>query len=345
MAASITDLITAVMNGGAPVPTTASAIRTPGATTLSAVALTHWPVVSAVHFVTGTPMTDAEGNAVINPTTLCLWKAIVSGTTLTNLTLEASATGSDPGNSVNDIIQMAPDSAWAQDLFTALTAEMNTLGHHTAITANTVVINGTGTELGNVAVSGWNSTTDTFVYASANTITVNNGALYQVGWRLKFTHNGVVKYAVIIGISTNTLTLLLLGGATLTNLAITLPFFSLEQCPLGMQSILVTSAANAGSGGGTSFFQVNADGTRELWGNLNTQSVAGSGSSNWGLNFPTGLFNSAQSGQTIATGFTNSNMFAGIASTFPATGAVTIYFQNATTSTQTMQCSYYIRGV
>lgn len=122
------------MNGGAPVPTTASAIRTPGATTLSCVALTHWPVVSAVHFVTGTPMTDAEGNPVINPTSLCLWKGIVSGTTITGLFLEASATGSDPGNSVNDIVQMAPDSAWAQDLYTALTNDHSTIGYHKKLT-------------------------------------------------------------------------------------------------------------------------------------------------------------------------------------------------------------------
>jgi hypothetical protein len=217
MAASINDLITAVMNGGAPVPTTVSSIRTPGATTLSVIALTHWPVVSGVHFVTGTPMTDAEGNAVINPTSLALWKAIVSGTTLVNLTLEASATGADPGNSVNDIVQMAPDSAWAQDLFTALTLEHNTLGNHTqAMTIN-------GDNVWNILTQEWVPSNESWAFASASTITVPSNATlkYQIGDILQLTQSATVKYFTVIGVTATVLTVSPLLGVTLANSAIT----------------------------------------------------------------------------------------------------------------------------
>lgn len=227
MAASINDLITAVMNGGAPVPTTVSSIRTPGANTLACVALTHWPVVSAVHFVTGTPMTDAEGNAVINPTSLALWKAIVSGTTLTGLLLEASATGSDPGNSVNDIVQMAPDSAWAQDLYTALTAEHNTLGQHTAATEIA------GNNVANALLEAWNTVSDSWVFASANTVTIPSDATtkYDVGDYVMFTQSAAVAYYRIAGVTSTVLTLIGVNGAVVANSAITAVSYSKGRNP------------------------------------------------------------------------------------------------------------------
>ncbi len=139
--ASITDLITATESGGPPQPTTVTALRSPGATTLAVGALTNWPyndainANSAVHFVSGTPTTDAEGNSIIKQSTLCLWKGVIAGagsTQITNIVLRYSATGSDPGNSIGDIVEMAPTSSWAQDLFEALTFGHNTEGEHTS---------------------------------------------------------------------------------------------------------------------------------------------------------------------------------------------------------------------
>lgn len=138
MSASINDLFTAVENGGAPQPTTVTSIRTPGATSLAVASTVQWPTVTAVHFVTGTPTVDTLGNAIIDPTTLCLWKGIVSGSSIVDMVLRDSPGGTDPGNAINDIVQMAPDSAWAEDFFLAATAEHDTEGHHTDITPTSV---------------------------------------------------------------------------------------------------------------------------------------------------------------------------------------------------------------
>lgn len=128
--ASTADLFTSTENGGPPVPTTASATRVIGATTLEAEALDQWPTVTKVHFATGEATTDAEGNPIINQSTLCLWSGIGSGSQLNDLVLRYSATGSDPGNNIGDLIQMVPSSSWAYDLFLGLTEDHDTEGHH-----------------------------------------------------------------------------------------------------------------------------------------------------------------------------------------------------------------------
>lgn len=129
--ASLNDLFTDSENGGPPVPTTVSATRSPGSTTLNCNALLDWPTNTAVHFVTGTATVDAEGNPIIDPATLCLWKGVVSGTTIVNLTLRgAPSFPTDPGNNINDIVQMAPTSSWEHDFFEGATKDHDTQGGH-----------------------------------------------------------------------------------------------------------------------------------------------------------------------------------------------------------------------
>jgi len=109
MAAGITDLLTQATNGTRPVPTTLTAIRAIGATSISCGALTGWPTATAVHFVIYT--TDTSGNKVAGSQLDC--KGIVSGTTITNIVYYA---GNDAGNSIGAIVEAGPTAMWANDL-------------------------------------------------------------------------------------------------------------------------------------------------------------------------------------------------------------------------------------
>jgi hypothetical protein len=116
--ASISDLFTGTTNGSRPVPTTVTASRSSGVTTLSVAALTGWETTTPVHFATY--RTDASGNKV--ESSQCDWKGIVSGTTITSLTLKA---GTDAGNSIGDVVEAMPTAAWADDLATGLLVSLD----------------------------------------------------------------------------------------------------------------------------------------------------------------------------------------------------------------------------
>ena len=121
MSASINDKIIQSENGGAPEPTTVSSARSISGSSLSCVALTNWPTDTAVHLITYKKKTDGS----IDRDTLCLWKGVVSGTTVGTLTLKG---GEDAGNDVGDFVEMAPTSALWQDLYDGLTQTLNNDG-------------------------------------------------------------------------------------------------------------------------------------------------------------------------------------------------------------------------
>jgi len=121
MSANISDKLTAVENGGNPQPTTVSSARSIGGTSLSCVALANWPTVSSVHLITYKKKADGT----MDRSTLCLWKGIVSGTTIGTLTLKG---GTDAGNAVGDFVEMAGTSAYSQDLYDGLTQTLNADG-------------------------------------------------------------------------------------------------------------------------------------------------------------------------------------------------------------------------
>jgi hypothetical protein len=97
--------------------------------------LTNWPTDTAVHLITYQKKTDGT----MDRDTLCLWKGIVSGTTIGTLTLKG---GTDAGNSVGDFVEMAPTSTYAQDLYDGLTQEHNTDGTHGDITTSSITSTG-----------------------------------------------------------------------------------------------------------------------------------------------------------------------------------------------------------
>lgn len=133
MAASINDKFTETTNGSRPVPTTLTAILGSGASpgTATCGALTGWPTATAVHFIIYN--IDVNGKKVTGSQTD--WKGIVSGNTLTGLTLKA---GTNNGYSIGAVVEAAPTAAWADDLTEGLLLEHNQDGTHAAITATSV---------------------------------------------------------------------------------------------------------------------------------------------------------------------------------------------------------------
>ena len=109
MPAAITDLLTQATNNSRPSPTTVSATRAGGGTTLQLLSLAGWPTATAVHFITYKVNTSGQKLAG----TQIDWKGVVSGTTITNLVIKA---GNDTGNAINDIVEAAPTAAWPNDV-------------------------------------------------------------------------------------------------------------------------------------------------------------------------------------------------------------------------------------
>lgn len=104
-----------------------------------------------------------------------------------------------------------------------------------------------------VATDGWTASADTWTYASASTITVPSGAasIYQVGDRIKWTQT-TVKYGVIVTVADTLLTIAVNTDYTVANAAITLPYYSHQESPLGYPGWFVYTPTWSGTGGSPS---------------------------------------------------------------------------------------------
>ena len=125
--ASITDKITDTRNAARPITARVTVARVSAGATLQCNSLTGWPTASKVHFVTYQIDTN---NETIAGTQLDCY-GIVSGADITSMTV---VDGTDGGNSVGDVVEMLPTSAWGQDLADAITAQHSRVGAHTSVT-------------------------------------------------------------------------------------------------------------------------------------------------------------------------------------------------------------------
>lgn len=157
MAAASTDKFKLASNGSRPSPTTLTALKSIGASSITVGALTGWPTTTGVDFCIYT--IDTSGNKVAGSQTD--WSGTASGTTISNLTLRA---GTDNGYAVGAIVEAGPVAAWADDIVSGINVEHDQDGTHGAITPtsvvsagpitgtvgtfNSVVINGTATSQG-----------------------------------------------------------------------------------------------------------------------------------------------------------------------------------------------------
>jgi hypothetical protein len=134
--ASATDVFARASNGTRPTPTTLTAILASGSSpgTATCAALTGWPTTSKVHFCIYT--INTSGAKVAGSQTD--WVGVVSGSTITGLTLKA---GTNVGYSVGAVVEASPIAAYADDLFSGLTAQHSAVdGSHTNITATGLTI-------------------------------------------------------------------------------------------------------------------------------------------------------------------------------------------------------------
>ncbi len=115
----ITDKLTRASNGTRPIPTTTTATRAVGATTISCGALTGWNIDGLPqHFIIYT--IDTNGNKMAGSQLDC--KGIPVGNTLTQVQYIA---GSDNGNSVGAVVEAAPTAAYADGLYSWGTTHAN----------------------------------------------------------------------------------------------------------------------------------------------------------------------------------------------------------------------------
>jgi hypothetical protein len=129
MASITADLLTQTTSTTRATPTTVTTVRSISGTTLQCAALTGWPTGTAVHFVTY--QVDTSGNKL--GSTQVDWKGIVSGTTITQLTVKG---GTDNGNSIGDIVEAAPTFGWSNDVYTWGFKNHDTTGNHKDLTAS-----------------------------------------------------------------------------------------------------------------------------------------------------------------------------------------------------------------
>ena len=183
MAASATDKFKLASNGTRPSPTTLTALKSIGASSITVGALTGWPTTTGVDFCIYT--VDTSGNKVAGSQTD--WSGTASGTTISNLVLRA---GTDNGYAVGAIVEAGPVAAWADDVTSGMAVEHKQDGTHGAITATSVTSAG--------AISG---TTGTFSGAiTAPSITISGTATSQ-GWTaLGQTPNTVTANSTVPGV-------------------------------------------------------------------------------------------------------------------------------------------------
>lgn len=141
MAANIADYFGKYSNGSQPIPTTLSAQKLAGATTASLTTATGWDTTTVKHVRMYT--TTVSGSQTIpNQSSICIYKATLSGTTLSNLTLVWSATGSDQTYAAGATVDLAVTPGFTDAMSTGMLVEHNQNGTHAAITATSVASTG-----------------------------------------------------------------------------------------------------------------------------------------------------------------------------------------------------------
>jgi hypothetical protein len=179
MAAAITDKFVKQGNGTQPVPTQLNAQKLSGATTAALVAATGWDTTTPKH-VRMYQTQVVNGQTVPNQTTLSYYKATLSGTTLSNLTLIWSATGSDQTYPAGATVDLSVTSGFIDDLQAGLIAEHKQTGAHSAVTADSIVVTGNVTAANFIQTSGAAANGWTTGLPAPNTITALGNRSYSM---------------------------------------------------------------------------------------------------------------------------------------------------------------------
>ena len=127
--------------------------------------------------------TVVNGQTVPDQSTLSYYKATLSGTTLSNLDLIWSATGTDQKYDAGDTVDLAITSGWVDDLAEHLLTEHNQDGTHGAVTAASVAATGAVTAA-SASISGSATTTTSLITDTISERTAASGVTID-GVKLK----------------------------------------------------------------------------------------------------------------------------------------------------------------
>lgn len=183
MPASTSDKLRSTWNSAPPAPTTVTAVRSPGSTTLACLAL-NWPTDTSIDFATFGKNADGSPNQA----SVQEFTGIVSGNNVTSITLTSG--GADQGNNIGDIAIMKPTAKGHQDLVDAVKTVLNQDGTLKDGIVTTAKINNgavTTAKIGSAAVTAdkLDFTTFTHIRAYAATSVANPASNAVVQYNTK----------------------------------------------------------------------------------------------------------------------------------------------------------------
>lgn len=186
------------------------------------------------------------------------------------------------------------------------------------------------------AYDGWITTPDTYVYASANSVTNTSGVdetgIYTKGTRVKFTNNSTTFYGAVLSCTyvggVNTITFINNSDFSIANSVITNPFYSYDANPQGWPTFFAF-AVGAWTG-----FSVNPASVIKYTVTGNKMDffvdtgVGTSNSSNFSFTIPVTAITDAF---FMGTGFDNGGYVAGASPGYLAGNVVNVYKQSSQT--------------
>jgi hypothetical protein len=184
MSASISDKLDRVSDSTTARPVLAQLVtpgKAIGATSITVNSLSNWTTTTKVHFA----IYNLTSAGVKDPTTQTDWTGIVSGNTITNLTLTG---GTDQTYNPGAIVDPTPTAAWAKDLYDNISSFANQNG-----TLQTAAVQA-ALNIGNTPAAGWTPIGTTFTYTGNNgnreftlTAPIDLTTTLQKGMRMQFT--------------------------------------------------------------------------------------------------------------------------------------------------------------
>lgn len=281
---AITDKFTHANNGTIAEPAQLSANKTTLDTTASLTLATGWPTDTAIHIEMFKVGTDGS----VTPGTITHWKATLSGTTLSNMTLEG---GVNQSYATGDPVILMPTPYWANDVVDGILVQHKQDGTHAdTITTNTINEN---TPANGVTIDGLNIKDSAITTANS----IPNSAI-QAGAVTpeKLSTNAItLGYAQITSNSTTTSGTFAVGSNTL-GVSVTIPSGARRVRVTVYSVLLAASSTNTPAGAIFSGATVGAL-TNQL-----QQWNGGSSTSNQGMNMQW-VSNVAPSAGTVAYTF------------------------------------------
>lgn len=234
MSASVNDYFQKLGGASSLVNTPKVTVTRSAAGTTLTVDNCNWDQTTGKRFATF--QVDTSGNVVDG--TEIIWKGVVTSTTSIG-SLARVAGASDTGNAIGDYVMLLPASDWGNQIVAGLLQQHAQDGTHTNITATGLTV--TGTTQHNGTYTGWVGANETWSYSSYDStnktgvITVPTDATtkYTAGMRVMFTNNSATQYGIVTKVASTALTVYFGTDYSLTNSAITSPYYSSTKAPFG----------------------------------------------------------------------------------------------------------------